>query len=429
MARRILLIIIILLLLLLFVAVPSVSWAQSREQAAPEMFRAAAKEFVAKVLAATGRARTLKVWFRNLSSLTAVEFGAGRLQVEEALRARGVRLVNDNADAEVRVTFSESAAGFLLVGDVAGAASVSPVFVSFLAKPLPILVGSVDSIVLHKRLLFEQEDPILDVGLSEVLPGNAVRMVVLDTHRLTVYHAEAGRWVKTASGLLPEKSRRSRDLRGRVVMNPYGFSAVFPAGECAFTSAEPAKLECSTPDAELLESWGEDFFKLNSYPGVVEFNARQNAFVYRLTEDSNEKAPRIILEIPFYSVARTGEKQGQQVIFSGTDGRILVFHKKDAKPERIAAHWGSDVVALESECATYWHLLATRAGDWTEPDAVQASRIVQQSVVAISPPLEFAGPVTALWARENNESAVAVIRNLRTGKYEAYQITVGCNRP
>src|SRR5690348_17547001 len=66
-----------------------------------------------------------------------------------------------------------------------------------------------------------------------------------------------------------------------------------------------------------------------------------------------------------------------------------------------------------------WPILVTRDGDWTQPDAIQAFDIVEHQAVPVSAPLDFNGPITALWPEGENE-ALAVSRNLKTGLYEAY---------
>ena len=75
-----------------------------------------------------------------------------------------------------------------------------------------------------------------------------------------------------------------------------------------------------------------------------------------------------------------------------------------------------------------WQLLVTRPGDWTQPDAIQAFEIIERQVVAISQPVEFDGPVTALWPASDGKSVAAVVRNLKTGQYEAYRLTISCSQ-
>jgi hypothetical protein len=70
-------------------------------------------------------------------------------------------------------------------------------------------------------------------------------------------------------------------------------------------------------------------------------------------------------------------------------------------------------------------VLATRPGDAGEPDAIQAFAILNRAATPLTAPVEFAGPVTALW-RMSATSALAVVRDPLTGRYAAYVITVVC---
>jgi hypothetical protein len=55
--------------------------------------------------------------------------------------------------------------------------------------------------------------------------------------------------------------------------------------------------------------------------------------------------------------------------------------------------------------------------------------------LAVSPELEFAGSVTALWSAGSEPSAsengatnvIAVVHNAETGGYEAFSLTVSCS--
>jgi hypothetical protein len=108
------------------------------------------------------------------------------------------------------------------------------------------------------------------------------------------------------------------------------------------------------------------------------------------------------------------------------DGRTQVF---DAwlDPLGAIASWGSDIAGTEASCGGGSQVLATRPGDAGEPDAIQAFAIVNRAALALTAPVEFAGPVTALWP-SGAISALAVVRDPLTGRYAAYVITVVCGQ-
>src|SRR2546427_441509 len=136
---------------------------------------------------------------------------------------------------------------------------------------------------------------------------------------------------------------------------------------------------------------------------------------------------------PFYSAAfvRTNE-----TIHVGLDGRARLYDA-DAKPLATFSGWGSDLTTIKTNCGSSWQVLATRAGDWTEPDAIQAYEIHEREVVAVSGPVNLPGPVMSLGPetppsfgepKGPRGGAIAVVRNLKTGRDEAYQLSISCGR-
>jgi hypothetical protein len=106
------------------------------------------------------------------------------------------------------------------------------------------------------------------------------------------------------------------------------------------------------------------------------------------------------------------------------DGRTQIF---DAAFDLVGsvASWGSDLAGTEAHCGGGSQTLATKAGDAGEPDAVRAFALVDRTPVPLSAPLDLPGPVTALWSLGGN-TALAVVSDLATGRYQAYAITVNC---
>jgi hypothetical protein len=73
-------------------------------------------------------------------------------------------------------------------------------------------------------------------------------------------------------------------------------------------------------------------------------------------------------------------------------------------------------------------LLATGAGDWTEPDWLRAYKVSGELPVALSQPVEFPGPILTLWSSKDGKSARVISKNLQTGMYEASVVTVTCSQ-
>jgi hypothetical protein len=67
---------------------------------------------------------------------------------------------------------------------------------------------------------------------------------------------------------------------------------------------------------------------------------------------------------------------------------------------------------------------ATGTGDYTQPDSVQAFEQQWDTFDPLSDELSFPGPVMALHVTDRVPTAI--VRNLQTGNYEAYRISVTC---
>jgi hypothetical protein len=87
--------------------------------------------------------------------------------------------------------------------------------------------------------------------------------------------------------------------------------------------------------------------------------------------------------------------------------------------------WGSQLAAIRSSCGTGAQLLVSEAGD-PEQDSVRAFEIPDRDPVVASSPVEFDGPVVALWAEGSGNGAIAIVKRRDTGWYEAYRISVSC---
>lgn len=112
---------------------------------------------------------------------------------------------------------------------------------------------------------------------------------------------------------------------------------------------------------------------------------------------------------------------------AGVDGRTRIYEEG---PEPLATinGWGSDIASVSSACGSGWQLLVTGKGDWTAPDTLQAFEIREPEVLAVSTAMEFPGPVTALRSSEDSKTAIAVTKNLMTHHYEAYRLSIACER-
>ena len=131
-----------------------------------------------------------------------------------------------------------------------------------------------------------------------------------------------------------------------------------------------------------------------------------------------------------------------QVCLIDTDARALiechpagvpstgrVFQKMEGgMPGTPQVDRGSQITAVESSCRAGELYLAAGAGDYTESDTIGLFESTVVNGIAaekrLSDFLHFPGPVVALQFAKF--APRAIVRNLQTGNYEAYRISVTC---
>jgi hypothetical protein len=82
---------------------------------------------------------------------------------------------------------------------------------------------------------------------------------------------------------------------------------------------------------------------------------------------------------------------------------------------------------FQSDCGggDQW-FFATGAQDYSQMDSLQAFRMKAGGAVAVSRELNFPGPIVGLHAASGPPRIV--VRNLKTGNYEAYRLSVSCGQ-
>ena len=191
------------------------------------------------------------------------------------------------------------------------------------------------------------------------------RMLILEPSAIVIYARGATGWERPDSHAL-DPAPVERDPRGRLDVNADAFTAYLPGVTCRGTWDPEFSAQCEE---------GSTTFALAG---------RQ----VRLTPGRN-----------------TLETPKGVVIAPPVDG------------------WGDDFLGIIAGCAS-GEILATAAGDRATPDSVTAFQLIDSQPVRMSEPADLPGPVLALWPAE--KGALAVVRNLATGRYAAYDIGVDC---
>jgi len=389
--------------LIIFVALKSVAPAAAQEWDAPA--RELAEKIVSHVQSRTGLSLTV----RNISSLPQTRVAEAQRALESELRRRGVTLASsEQALEQARVTLAENTSGYLWVAEIGHDDSWDIVMVQ-----MPLLASperAPAALTLRRTLLWTQPEPMLDV--VSAADGS---LLVLGRDTISLYRVQDRKWQLAASVPLTHSRPWPRDLRGRLLLgDETTFRAYLPGVQCAGTIQPQLNAACRESDDPWPLSPGVNAF----------FNGRRNNFTGAVKLAGSTEAGNLD---PFYSVAMfpQGERGFWIVTFSSGVAKLI-----NARGEVVTAFtgWGSDVAAISSDCGSGWQVLASHAADSTQPDSLAAFEIANREAVASGVPLEFDGPVTAMWSAADSRSATVIAHNLRTGNYEAFSVSAVCGR-
>jgi len=414
------------------------------QEVTEESSREATADVARRIVLIAGLQRPLALTVRNLSSASADEFLALRRTLEAELQSHGMRLEAALGSVGVQVTLAENVQGFLWIaqifdGDQPFGSAQERQRVVIRAFPGPAEAApeiSIEPLQLEQKFLWQQKSSVLDAAVTEPGQDETPQMVVLTPGRLALYRQAAEGWELRDSLPITRTTPWPRDPRGRIEMDRGIFTLFLPGMECGGTLAPRLGMDCREMSADeavwTLRNGEENFL-------VARFDPRRNFFVGPLFPDSQTERP----VPPFFSGATFRQAGETWLLLAGTDGKTRLygaepFASAQDKPEPEAEFngWGSEIAAIRSDCVQGWHVLATRPGDWQQLDAVRAYRIVetrsassgQAEAVAASPPSEFSGPVISLRTAADGQAAIAIVRNLRTRRYEAYTISIACSR-
>ena len=385
---------------------------------------AAARELARKVAASVGAAiqgkLTIAPDFVNLSSLSSFEFqkicGAFHDEIEQQGKAFHAANSQEIAAASVSVTLAEDLHGFLWVAQIVQAQSQQTVFVPVPRQMVIQTSQPGPSVTLQKQFLLSQPEPILDANFLAVSPGSAPNLLVLQPSRVALFAQQNGAWQLQSEAPIAHAAPWPRDIRGRLQQGADGEEAVLPSVICNISVSSALSASCKPGNAGWLFSTG--FLRAFT---LLPMAAANNGNTFTLPALGSQE---------FFSLAAialpASSGTSVPVIATTPDGRTVLFEGSSTAAASFPG-WGSDVAALYSAERSRWPFLVTRAGDWTAPDSIQAFDIIDRQAVAISGEIGFDGPITALWSEDEN-TVLAVSRNLKTGMYETYLIHAVYNR-
>jgi hypothetical protein len=324
----------------------------------------ASRELARKI----GRRDVTEITVRNTSELPDSAAGAVQRALEAELRPRARA-----GGSAVAVTLSENLQGYLWIAEVERGGEREIVFHGFPRRPAAERPASV---TIERKLIWEQEIPILDTARAGSL------LIVLEPAAVVFHHN--GRLA--ASLPVTVAAPASRDPRGRLAVEGESFRAMLPGVLCTGTVNPAPAMSCAAATGGVVP--GRNYFDEPPLP-------------------------------PYYTSAKLSDALR---LIAATDGRARAYDAGGRELHSIGG-WGSDIAAIDTGCGR--RLLASGAG---EPDAIQAYDVTASGAAAAGDPLTFAGPVTALWQSENPAEAVAVARHPESGRYAAYSLAIACSR-
>jgi hypothetical protein len=331
---------------------------------------------------------------KNRSSLRETELKKLASVFKNELQQRGAKIASAGGSAEIVLTVSDCPTGYLGVAEIRRATRRTETLIGSLGRADGAGQDrSQSGLVLRKELLFSQERPLIDAAFQYSLP-------IIDTlgqGEYGHYELNAGRWTPAATDRLPLAKPLSRDMRGRL-----GHS-VDAMGASYFT--ENCRLESG--------SWHcENGKGIWQPPGVGR----------DLLEE--KRTP------PWFSAAEFKMSDKEAIIITGKDG-LARLYSQGPEPIYTFPGWGSEIASIQSGCGNGWQILVTGKGDWTTPDSVQAFEVGGDQLQEMTPAIDFPGPVLGLHLsgsspQSTTDGALAIVRNLFTGRYEVYVLTINC---
>jgi hypothetical protein len=388
-----------------------------------------------KIVAITGPAR-VSVAFENRSSLGKRDTDIIENGLRSALQAGGLQLVAaDPSLPSITISLSENLASYVWIAQIHPSTG-DPVVV-LVSTPRPEGSAGRDSVPLSLRKipLYAQNEPILDIAVLEESSSTPTAIAVLDPEKVSWYRMENGRWRLEQALPITHSRPWPRDLRGRLIAtNDRALDVYLPGAFCA-SAPSFTRLDCRQSDdpwpllpgelngsTAVFPSAGIANGASTVVPQTRAFFAPTRNFFTGVLSPGVGKFSTVPM---FFSAALLPRGNNMLWLFAGVDGRV---HMVDGVSDQITNFfWGSDLASVKTACGAGWQVLASSAGE-QEKDSIRAYEFPDRDPIAVSPDVEFDGPITMLWTESRGDTALAVSRNRETGTYEAFRLAMACGQ-
>jgi hypothetical protein len=364
-----------------------------------------------KIAAALKPHAPVALSLRNVSSMSAVDTAATQVAMERELRALGLTVGDRGPDGnEVQVTLSENSRGFVWVAEIR-TGDTRAIAIEETPKPQP--ASGATSMAIEKKLVLEQDRQILDLAAM----GRG--LLVLDAEAVSLYESAAGDWQRKLSVRIPATRPWPRDLRGRLLAQGDAYQAYLPGLTCNGNAGGGMSITCR--DASL--------WPIGAGPrmlGLAQFAPARNYFDGRVIAPNGST-----VSLPaFFSAAGFQVGAASAWALAGVDAQTHLYNT----PVKNSSAWaamgsgmiGPEMIGLDSDCGGRSQVLASAAGDGTVTDSVSAYDVIDGAPRPTGDAVAFPGPVTALWPAAERGVALAVSRDLRSGRYAAFRLSITC---
>lgn len=321
--------------------------------------------------------------------MTPADLSNFRSALEEELRKTALQMTATQPEIRVRITISENARGQLLVAETL---SGDNRMVTLLPWSAPPGEETKPRLRILRKPVWDQPAPVLDL----LLFNSESELLVLSPAAISSFRMADGKWMLTGAVPLSLARLPARDPRGRIESAPGGFRVYLPGTTCSGALQPALKLTCTPGN----ETWP--------------VNPRDASFVARWVTDRN------VLESEGFQGAFYAAANGW---FSTTDHRII---DRSGNPLAVTDAWGSDFASVDNSCGRNPTVLVSSPGDSPDRDQARAYEVASGHARPASEPMPLPGPITALWPAETQGQATLVVRNSKTGNYEASRLGVAC---
>lgn len=423
----------------LSLALPAFAQAPSAGQPTSQSkWNDAVAALVEKIAASPGapQAATLKI--NNISSLNAMDVSAIEQALESELSKHFHLVPAGTVATQITVTLSEGVNGYVCVARVRSADSEQTQMV-LIPKQASEAGRERPAVSLERKLIWAQPQPFLDFALPEGVPATGPSLILLETSRIGFYKWRDGKWMAGKSVALASAAIPPRNARGMIWQSGEEIEMFAPGESCSAIAATLPELVCAGyPSTNPAVNWPLVTGGTKRQDAQFESNRDFFAGLVSVNGTVDDSVPG------FYTAAAKATADGTDWLIAAVDGKARLYDGS----KRLAATfsgWGDELATIDTGCDDSWQVLTTGAGDSLEADHIQMYDIrnypqtqapasssgsqgeaVPPEAVALGQPLDFSGPILALWSSGDLRSARVVSLNLQTGMYEGSIISVSC---